>query len=406
MKKISFSILIALSFSAFSQSAKIHETWNALLIVDDNEKNFRFNSFLELLLEEGFAADETPFSDWIYEDLPDEKYRFSMGILPFFNQNSVLIWLLSSMETTENYVFTKKLDFLELPETKPVVVVEANSLSISIKGKTYVDVPDLNLKLLFSQLKPDLSDTEKEKLSRTIWVRLKKLLEDKALFHNDFSDYEQLSTITSSDKKVKICTWNIEYNSGEQFFFGGMALDISPEPRVYEFTDERKSIKNPLQTVLSPDKWYGCIYYDILTNKFKGDTYYTLIGFNGNDAFTQIKLIDILTFSESRNPQPKFGASIFSNEFKNHRRLIFEYGKNTTMMLRYDPDVNMIVMDNLSPSSPFYQNDYRFYGPDSSHNGLRFDKGKWIYEDEIDLRNKHQPSNTIIRRSRVSREYY
>jgi hypothetical protein len=57
------------------------------------------------------------------------------------------------------------------------------------------------------------------------------------------------------------------------------------------------------------------------------------------------------------------------------------------MMLRYDLNAKMIVMDNLSPSEYFFQNDLRYYGPDSSHNGLKFEKGKWIYYKEMDLRN-------------------
>jgi len=56
-------------------------------------------------------------------------------------------------------------------------------------------------------------------------------------------------------------------------------------------------------------------------------------------------------------------------------------------MLRYDAKMKMIVMDNLSPSDSFFKNDFRYYGPDFSHNGFKFEKGKWVYHSDIDLRN-------------------
>jgi hypothetical protein len=47
----------------------------------------------------------------------------------------------------------------------------------------------------------------------------------------------------------------------------------------------------------------------------------------------------------------------------------------------------MIVMDNLVPSDPNYKGVFRFYGPDFSYNGYKFEKGKWVLYNNIDLRN-------------------
>jgi len=56
------------------------------------------------------------------------------------------------------------------------------------------------------------------------------------------------------------------------------------------------------------------------------------------------------------------------------------------MMLIYDTKFNMIVMDHLSPSSPVYNGDYQFYGPDLSFDALKFEDGLWIYESAIDYK--------------------
>ena len=383
--------LWSLIFKAYPQQAQLKtaiDIWEKLILSDDREKNFLLPSFLEISSKIVFCDCEELFPEWVYKDVPDTDLLFLAGVLPFSNQNSLLIWIISSEKENNSWTFTKELDFSGASQTGLSVEFNENqAVSILVNDKQYVDVPNLQIKLLFSKLNENRVDSEKEEISRQIWENLQTLLEDKLLFDNNFSDFEQLSTIISEDKKVKISTWNIVFQSGEQIFFGGLVIMAAGIPVVYKLSDMRGSINNPAVQVLSPNKWYGCIYYDIIVNKQRNNRFYTLIGFNGNNAFTQIKLIDVLTFSDGGNPSPKFGASLFDDNFKNNRRLIFEYGKRTTMMLRYDTSLKMIVMDNLAPSEPFYRNDFRYYGPDFSHNGLKFDKGKWIYFSDIELRN-------------------
>jgi hypothetical protein len=129
------------------------------------------------------------------------------------------------------------------------------------------------------------------------------------------------------------------------------------------------------------------MYYDIIETKHKSTAYYTLLGYNGNDAFSQIKIVDVLVILDGNNPNPRFGHPIFTDEKRTRRRLVYEYSNRATMMLRYDAAHKMIVMDNLAPVAPIYQNDFRYYGPDFSHNALKFEKGKWVLFSEVDLRN-------------------
>ena len=391
MNRLSVFLLLFFAIGkVFSQTpqSRVSEIWEKLLYSDDYEKNYRLPSFLDVLSENVFMNNENVPFGWIYEKMPETDYHFFSGILPFSHQNSLLIWILSSEEENESYIFTKELDISFIPDINLSVVFESDqALSIYNNDKKYVEIPDIQVKILFSKLRYDIPDSEKEEISRKIWERLKKLLDDKFLFDNDFSNFERLSTVISADKKVKICTWNIEYSNGEHSFYGGLVINNSSNPKVFELKDERKSINNPLESVLTYENWWGCIYYNIIENKYKETTYYTLIGYNGNNAFSQIKLVDILTFTDNQNPVPKFGMILFTDKYKNNQRLIFEYSKNATMILRYDSNVNMIVMDNLSPTSPFFQNDFRFYGPDFSYNGLKFENGKWVYFDDIDLRN-------------------
>jgi hypothetical protein len=48
--------------------------------------------------------------------------------------------------------------------------------------------------------------------------------------------------------------------------------------------------------------------------------------------------------------------------------------------------LDMIAYDHLVPMNPIYQNQFEFYGPDGSFDGLRFTDGTWVLEEDIDAR--------------------
>jgi len=99
-------------------------------------------------------------------------------------------------------------------------------------------------------------------------------------------------------------------------------------------------------------------------------------------------VIDVLYFDEQGNPQ--FGAPIFDNGKRKFSRIIFEYSAKVSMVMRYVPESDMIIFDHLSPSEPRYSNDYRFYGPDFSYDGFKFEKGRWALKSDLDMRNSER----------------
>jgi len=94
--------------------------------------------------------------------------------------------------------------------------------------------------------------------------------------------------------------------------------------------------------------------------------------------------VDVLWFAGNK---PRFGAPIFKNDRYTYNRLVFKYSHGANMLLRYDPKKKMIVMDNLEPSDAMYKGVYRFYGPDFTYNGYKFEKGKWVLYKNVDVRN-------------------
>jgi hypothetical protein len=57
------------------------------------------------------------------------------------------------------------------------------------------------------------------------------------------------------------------------------------------------------------------------------------------------------------------------------------------MLLKYIPDQNLIVFDNLAPPDKKFKDQPETYGPDLSYNGYRLKNGKWEYVDNLDMRN-------------------
>jgi hypothetical protein len=58
------------------------------------------------------------------------------------------------------------------------------------------------------------------------------------------------------------------------------------------------------------------------------------------------------------------------------------------MTLVWDEKYRRIIFDHLSPAYPELEGQYQFYGPDFSYDGFRYKKGKWVFEEMLDPRNR------------------
>ena len=243
---------------------------------------------------------------------------------------------------------------------------------------------DLKLKCLFEDIKGSTDDTEKKELNEIVLKRLRILWNSSVDFENEFPGLSRMKTIFSEDKKVKISTYGISFSDFSNAFYGAVITRNNDDVKVFELTDKTAAIRSPTRATLSNTKWYGAMYLDIIERKYQKKTYYTLLGFKGQDEFVKTRVVDVLWFAGNK---PRFGSSIFKNDRLTYNRLIFKYSIGANMVLRYDAKKKMIVMDNLEPSDAMYKGVYRFYGPDFTYNGYKFEKGKWILYRNVDLRN-------------------
>jgi hypothetical protein len=51
------------------------------------------------------------------------------------------------------------------------------------------------------------------------------------------------------------------------------------------------------------------------------------------------------------------------------------------------PEQELIVFDHLSPPDPKLKGQRDLYGPDLSYDGYKLKNGKWVYVENLDMRN-------------------
>jgi len=393
-----FQIVFFVFFSSVQVLAlPVDSLWNKMSRYEDAKKSYEWISFVEKLTAE--LSDSTVFDDksnasnlTIHFFSNDSSQLLFAGVMPFSNRPSVMIWGVKN--TDELILFQQPLKTsglvgeLKIQDEFYTIGQEVyHRVSFFTDKQPLLKLSDLQLKVLFQKLTNSREDEHKIELSDQIASRLFPLLQEPSFFTNSFSGLEKLSTLISPDGELKVCTWNVEFQDGRNVFYGGIGVrDI--KNNVIHFNalnDSRNTINSPERVALSPSKWYGAVYYDLVETEYKKNKFYTLLGYNSNDAFSKIRVVDVVTISG--NSRVVFGAPLFAYDKQIKRRVLFEYSARVNMMLRYDAKEKMIVMDHLAPSDPMFKNDPRYYGPDFTYDGFKFQDGKWQFISEVDLRN-------------------
>jgi hypothetical protein len=261
------------------------------------------------------------------------------------------------------------------------------SFSFKTDMKIYRQYRDIASICMYEQLGQRATKEERLALNDSIIERMNILWKGKEYFDDHFEGLQRISTLISDDKKVKVCTWNVALPNSSQLFFGVVVVrDKEGNVKLHPLKDATEKMRSPEKAMLSPKKWFGAVYYDIVSVKDKNKgNYYALLGYKPNDEMTKKKVIEPMVLINSSIPT--FGRAVFQRDRVVDKRVIFEYAASTNMMLKYDRQHNRFVLDHLSPPSSLYNGNYRFYGPDFSFDSYEFEKGRWVLHKDVDLRN-------------------
>ena len=217
---------------------------------------------------------------------------------------------------------------------------------------------------------------------------LVRALQIKNSFYYPFDSLKGISKLYAPDTSFRIFTWVIAYDDyyvrqrgAIQLRTADGSLKLLPLRDISEFTD------NPLDSVRNRSNWIGAMYYNIIKTQYKGKNFYTLFGFDNNNAMSSMKWIEVLTFNEKN--EPVFGGPFFSYEKdtipkKTQYRFNIEFKKGARVLVNYIEEEKMILVDHLVSDDNNANPDLPWtYVPDGDQEGFKWENGKWMHIDKV-----------------------
>lgn len=202
-------------------------------------------------------------------------------------------------------------------------------------------------------------------------------------FSYPFDSLRTISHIYAPDSSFRIFTWQVmkdlsyyRQKGAIQFRTKDGSLKLIPLYDYSPFTD------NPVDSVRTNQQWIGAVYYNIIQNTYNNKTYYTLFGYDENDARSTKKWVEVLTFDEQN--RPIFGGRYFTyandalKPAQPAYRFCLEFKKQANARLNYDEELGMITFAHLTSETGEPENRYTLI-PMGSYEGFRWVNGKWVH---------------------------
>ncbi|MEL7021854.1 MAG: hypothetical protein AAGK47_09605 [Bacteroidota bacterium] len=206
---------------------------------------------------------------------------------------------------------------------------------------------------------------------------LVRALQHKNSFHYPFERLKSVSIQYPQDSTFRIFTWQVYVEQGIYHYYGAIQMN-NEDLQLFPLRDRSEQIQDVAHQVLSSDKWYGALYYNIKQFETPHGTHYALFGFDRVDFFNKSKLIDVLHFREG---QPLFGAPVFVSKQPEQSftksRIILEYSAASSIRCNYDEFLEMIIYDHLIEVSQGVPGQGAKKVTDGSYEGFQYKDGMW-----------------------------
>ena len=201
-------------------------------------------------------------------------------------------------------------------------------------------------------------------------------------FDYPFDSLSTISRLYSPDSSFRIFTWQVSKDENIHRRHGAIQMKTTDGVlKLYPLIDRSTLIQNQADTITNNEWWIGAIYYKIVLHTENQKKYYTLLGYDEHNRLSTRKIIEILSFNETK--QPVFGANsfVFSNSVlknKHQTRYWIEYKKNANASIKYDDESDMLIFDHLISETNEETRPETFV-PDGDYEAFKWNKGKWLY---------------------------
>lgn len=190
----------------------------------------------------------------------------------------------------------------------------------------------------------------------------------------------KINLLYPHDKSFRIFNWAVANTEITRRYYGAIQMP-GDQLKLYPLIDHTTELgKYAEDSILTGGKWFGALYYKIITEEADGVTYYNLLGKNASGLVSDKKVIDPLTFNANG---AVFGAPVFNVRSQNRpnervNRFIIEYKKNVSASMNWDNEIKALYFDKLESDVNDPNRKYT-YVPSGQYDGFRWNEGHWNY---------------------------
>ncbi len=231
----------------------------------------------------------------------------------------------------------------------------------------------------------DSIEAERFAACRQLITGLVRSLKTENSYKYPFERLKSMSILSPPDSSFRIFTWQLFVNDSTYRYYGAIQRN-SGELSLFPLIDRSGDMEYPKPTheTLTPERWYGALYYNLIQFDTKQGRRYLLLGYDAFEFFQKRKIVDVLSFNAEGKPE--FGAEVFQRETPlpkgPEKRIFLEYSAEASVKCNWDELYGMILFEHLIPmGSPFGRG--VTYVPDGSYDGLKQEKGKWKYIEKV-----------------------
>ncbi len=206
-------------------------------------------------------------------------------------------------------------------------------------------------------------------------------------FWYPFDSLQTISKLYAPDTAFRIFTWEVAKDLNEFVQRGAIQMRTTDGSlKLFPLFDASAFTYNPTDSARNKSQWIGALYYKIVVNENKGIKYYTLLGFDNNEARSNKKWMEVLWFD--KNAEPVFGGAFFQYKNDNIKpkqpayRFCIEYKKDAKVRFNYDEEMQCVVFDHLISEGGDETNKASLI-PDGSYETFTWKNGKWVHNPNL-----------------------
>lgn len=236
----------------------------------------------------------------------------------------------------------------------------------------------INIDSMYGAMIPDTHPYYCEKFVKQL-VRALKIPNS---YSYPFSRLEKkINIMYPDDNSFRIFNWQIAQTEVTRRYYGAVQL-AGEQLKLYPLVDYTSELgKTAEDSVLTEGKWYGALYYRIITHEVGDKKVYTLFGLNASNPISNKKLMDPMMIT---NEGIVFGAHVFNMSGnpdlpgKNIYRFIIEYKKEVQVSMNWDEEMKLVFFDKLVSQINDPNRKYTFV-PSGEYDGFKWNNEQWNY---------------------------